>query len=213
MLEQLEERRLLSVAQTWVNDSWAFALDSDGSGSLTVGDLVSDPLLASGANPGGVRTYGQNAFGTITSGNIGATDFSVTPATISGKATINDAIGETNNNGTVSILTGTYEENVTVDASRSGLSLIGTDKSNTIIEGQGGFTLSITGANTSIQGLQITNSDSSSSAGVVIGYQAAGSSVTDSKISGNLTGVYLASGVTNVSVDHNQITGNAGGRS
>ena len=60
VVERLEDRRLLSVAQTWVNDNWLFDNDQDGSGGLSLNDTVKD------ASDGSIRIYGFNAFGTVT---------------------------------------------------------------------------------------------------------------------------------------------------
>ena len=70
--------------------------------TLSIGDTV-DNFSDDGV--GAIsKTYGVDAFGTVTSG-----DFT---GTVAGAATINDAIAATTSGGTVQILAGTYNEDV-----------------------------------------------------------------------------------------------------
>src|SRR5688572_21596806 len=101
VLEQLEQRRMLSSAQTWVNDTWHFHFDDDGSNSLTLGDLVANEDFSI------VRRYGLTAFGDVTSGSF--------TGSLAGAETINDAISNTNASGTVTLQQGSYAENVVVN--------------------------------------------------------------------------------------------------
>jgi len=98
-LERLESRRLLSAAQTFVNDNWQIVTDTTPAG-LSAGDTVQ-----SGA-PGdvnvGVHTYGSDAFQTVA-----------------------DGVNNVTSGGSVSLLKGVYtESNVVIDhpMSISGLS-------------------------------------------------------------------------------------------
>ena len=105
-METLEPRQLLSVNTTTVNDNWRLTVDNDMSGTLTVGDTVDS------FNDDGIGTvtgsYGVNAFGTVTSSQIAGTF----TGSLTGAATINDAIANTSSGGTVRILAGTYTESV-----------------------------------------------------------------------------------------------------
>ena len=95
-MESLEARQLLSaVPITYVNDNWHFSTDSDNSGSLTVGDIVTNINDSVGTV---TAPYGSVAFGTVTSG-----DFT---GSLPGSATIQDAINNTTSTGTVHLSPG-----------------------------------------------------------------------------------------------------------
>lgn len=108
--DALEQRVLLSVTNTFVNDNWNLASDTDESGTLTPGDIVTnandavDTLTV-------FRSYGINAFGSVTT----SSEPGVFSGSLPGYATINDAIANTNVGGTVRVLDGTYSENIVVN--------------------------------------------------------------------------------------------------
>ena len=191
--ESLEDRSVPS-ATTFVNDNWHLLLDADNSGTLTAGDIVTN------ANDTGTlfgAVYGTTAFGTVTSG-VGITG----PTSVSGDATINDAIANTTTGGTVNVLAGTYAENVVVNKSISilgpnqGVAGTGTRGAEAIVEP--GLTSSfntdsvfqVTASNVTIDGLTIQGSNPVRSGGFTL---ASG------------TTVYAAAGVSNFS----NINGNA----
>ena len=99
-METLEPRQLLSVNTTTVNDNWRLTVDNDLSGTLTVGDSVDN------FNDGGVSpvtgSYGVDAFGTVSSSQVAGTF----TGSLTGAATINDAIANTSSGGTVRISPG-----------------------------------------------------------------------------------------------------------
>src|SRR6188508_2995217 len=66
-VENLEERRLLAVSPTFHNDNWHLVADNDASSSVTSGDTVrnDNDTIATGTI---VKTYGVDAFGTVTTG-------------------------------------------------------------------------------------------------------------------------------------------------
>ncbi len=111
-VEQLEDRSV-PAALTFVNDNWAFVTDTDTSGSLTQGDIVSN--LNDTINAGGVTAaYGVDAFGTVTSGAF--------TGSLAAFDTITEAIAATDPGGTVNVLQGAYTESVTVP---TGITLTG----------------------------------------------------------------------------------------
>ena len=110
-LEPLEERRLLTVATTFVNDNWYDSTTTDG--IVRPGDLLvnSNDLV----NPAGIiATFGTSAFGKVT--KWGANQATVGYSNSSFQL-IHDAIQGTNVvNGTVNILEGTYlESDIVID--------------------------------------------------------------------------------------------------
>lgn len=121
--EQLEDRSV-PAAITWVNDNWNLVSDVDGSGTLTVGDIVNN---ANDPDSGPLTdyAYGTDAFGTVTSGPGIAG-----PTSVAGAATIGDTINNTDNGGTVNVLDGTYTGSIDLTAT-------GVDKSLTISPSQG----------------------------------------------------------------------------
>ena len=90
-LEPLEDRKMLAVAQAYVNDNWT----NDDGPTLEIGDFVT-----SSAADGQIvtREYGFDAFGTVDGQSL------------AGAATIYDAIQNTSSGGTLNILGGTYAE-------------------------------------------------------------------------------------------------------
>src|SRR5262249_2781360 len=107
--EQLEDRAV-PAAITYINDNWNLVSDVDGSGTLTVGDIV-DNANDPGAGPFVGYVYGTQAFGTVTSGpGISG------PTSVTGFATINDAITNTDTGGTVELFDGRYTESIDLTA-------------------------------------------------------------------------------------------------
>ncbi len=111
VLEYLEDRVTPSVAATFVNDNWNLINDVDHSGTLTVGDQIrnDNDTVAAGTI---TATYGVTGFGTVTTESVPGT---VTLTADPSADNINDAIANTNTGGTVTILQGNYNENVTIN--------------------------------------------------------------------------------------------------
>src|SRR5262249_5527154 len=111
-LEQLEDRLAPAVATTFVNDNWNLITDNGAPGVLDAGDEVrnnNDTI-----NPGTVTAIlGTSGFGTVTSSSVGLV--SGVPGSVTGAATIHDAITNTAAGGTVNVLEGLYNELVLVD--------------------------------------------------------------------------------------------------
>src|SRR5262245_34060218 len=103
-LERMEDRVVPATSTAWVNDNWNLIADNDSSNSLTAGDTVrnDNDTLAPGTI---TKTYGTDAFGTVTTSSLPG--IAGIPGSVSGFATINDAITNTNVGGTVNLLTGT----------------------------------------------------------------------------------------------------------
>ncbi len=111
-MESLEDRHMLSVATSYVSNDWEFVTDSDSNSALSQGDQV-----RIGAS-GDLRTYGVDAFGVVATGapegvNASLPDFD----------NVQDAIDNTDANGTVNVLAGTYEEDLSITT--DGLHLVG----------------------------------------------------------------------------------------
>lgn len=103
LLESLESRCLLAVSTAFMNDNWHLAADNDSSGSLTVGDLVRNDHDAVAAGTIS-RTYGVDAFGTVTSG-LAAGQL---PASLPAYDELQEAVEATSSGGTLRILPGLY---------------------------------------------------------------------------------------------------------
>lgn len=188
-VEQLEDRAV--PAATFVNDNWHLFQDVNNDGKLSVGDLVStanDPGSLS------VYTYGTQAFGTVTTGSFTG------PHSLSGYATINDAVAAAGTNGTVNVLAGTYVEDVNLN--QAGVSLLGAGPTLSIISGAIGgdsATIHVNASNVTVAGLEITregdnptdwNNANLNSAGIAIQGQAfTGTLIHDNLITGNRTGI------------------------
>ena len=126
-LESLETRLAPAVGTSYVNDNWVVITDVDTSGTLTAGDTVRNDNDT--INPGSVvGVFGTDAF-----------------------STINDAIANTVAFGTVTVLEGTYNENVVIDKNLTFQSNAGRDL--TTINGQGTSapgTILVTGTTTAV---------------------------------------------------------------
>lgn len=102
--EALEERQLLTVAATYVNDNWAFVSDEDLDSQLSVGDIVNDANDGSGSIAG---AYGVATFGRVSSG--------AHTGQLAGSSTIADAIAGTGDGGTTRVSPGNYDGNVAIN--------------------------------------------------------------------------------------------------
>jgi len=97
------------------------------------------------------------------------------------------------------------------------LTLLGAGADSTFIEGVGspggGYTLTLTAADATVDGFTIRNASSGdkNSIAVAWGYQGSGSTLTNSRVEGHITGIYLSSGIDGATIEHNTITGNANG--
>jgi hypothetical protein len=125
LLETLEDRRLLATTPTYVNDNWDLTVDNAPAG-FSIGDTIvntNDTI-----NPGTItKTYGVDAFGTVTTGLFG------NAGSLPGAATISDAIAYTTTGGTVNVLEGTY---AVTDA--SGQEPVSVNKQVTLLGAQAG---------------------------------------------------------------------------
>lgn len=189
--EALEDRSVPSAVTT-VNDNWHLFFDADNSGGLSVNDLVS---TANDAGPLSVFTYGTQAFGTVTTG-AGVT----TPQSVTGFATVTDAIAATDVGGTVNLLAGTFVEDVTLN--KAGLSLVGAGANLTTLSGAiggPGATVAIGASNVTVAGLTITrqgnaaatwNDPGLNTVGVAIQGQAlSGTVIRDNVLTGNRSAI------------------------
>ncbi len=191
-LEQLEDRLTPSSNVTFVNDNWVDL--SRNSGAPQIGDIIQN--LDDTINPGGVTaSYGVTGFGTVIVGS--------TPGTAPGAATIDDAIANTNTGGTVNVLEGTYNEQVTVNKSltllgaqhgvdartRSGVESVVDNASN---GGATGFV--VAASDVTIDGFTVQNSTSANDFGPAIYLEpgTSGSHVVNDIIQDNYAGLFLA---------------------
>lgn len=128
-IESLEDRRLLTVAASYVNDNWDFIDDADNSGTLTVGDMVqnNNDLINTSSI---IAEYGVVGFGTVTSDSSG--DSGSFTGSLAGSNEINDAISNTDAGGTVNVLEGTYTESAAIGNGKS-VKLLGAGASVTEI--------------------------------------------------------------------------------
>lgn len=97
-IEHLEERLAMTVPFTEVDDSWTFSEDLDSSGSLSIGDVVTNARVTT--------QYGIRAFGRVTSGAF--------TGSLPNFDEINDAVAATDVGGTVYLHPGSYIESVTI---------------------------------------------------------------------------------------------------
>ena len=140
MTEPLEERRLLSVTTSYVDDTlvWdvAHGGDMDSSGDLSINDIVIYAQGESGVTDNLI--YGTNAFSSIQA-----------------------AIAETDSGGTVNVAAGSYSENLVVNKQIT-LQGDGSD-TTTYIDAGGGIGIDVAAGGTSeterlqIDGFHITN--------------------------------------------------------
>ncbi|MCS6866920.1 MAG: right-handed parallel beta-helix repeat-containing protein [Gemmataceae bacterium] len=211
--EWLEDRAVPAQMMTYVNDNWHLFLDADLSGGLSVGDIVINPN-AQGPLTGYI--YGVQAFGTVTSGH-GITS----PTALSGFATINDAIANTQSGGTVTVFEGTYTESVNVNKSvtlRGAQAGILTDtrtsgsSSETILVATGGAGFHLTASNVTIDGFTIT-AGTGAVHGIAEWTSLTGTTIRNNFISGftSSLGVAIAAGSSNFQIVRNDVANNYGG--
>lgn len=198
---------------TYVNDNWHLFLDADASGGLSVGDIVINPD-AQGPLTGYI--YGVQAFGTVTSGH-GITS----PTALSGFATINDAIANTQSGGTVTVFAGTYAESVHVNKSvtlrGAQAGVLTENRSNggsdeTILVATGGTGFRLTASNIVIDGFTI-NAGTGAVHGIAEWASVTGTTIRNNFISGftGSLGVSIAAGSSNFQIVGNDVSNNYGG--
>jgi parallel beta-helix repeat protein len=135
VFESLEERRLLSTPQVWVDDNWAFAPSGDvGAPGLGAGDTVQEPT-------GPTHTFGIDAYSTIQEG-----------------------VNFVDNGGIVVVLDGLYTERVAIgkSVSVSGQSDAGVmvqAEGGGPVDGHDAFDINAPGAAVGIDHVVIRNSD------------------------------------------------------
>ena len=213
-MEMLEPRQLLA-ADIYVNDNWQFVTDNGAQGVLDVGDIVTNANDAN--NPGTItKTYGVDAFGTVTTGAL--------TGTASGAATIQNALAAASGaSDTVHLLEGTYAAGDTLNLGTTS-HLIAVDAGEAIVNGaissttasgqfskEGSGTLTLAGSGAGYSGattidagvLKITNAAALGSGAIAINggtldVEASGFSV------GNLT---LATGGTLAGASDTTVTG------
>lgn len=211
ILSTLEDRSV-PAALSFVDDNWAFVADNDASNSLTVGDSVRNDNDS--INPGTIaKTYGVDAFGTVTTGAF--------TGALAGSLSIDNAIAATTVGGTVKVLEGTYEELVTVNKSvtlqgaQAGVDArtrIGVPES--IIRGKlngtertTAFLISV--SNATIDGFTSTDQTDPNqfNAGIVMSASTSGVTIRNNIIKNNVMGVYAASNGTSL-IERNLFDGN-----
>ncbi|HEX5272873.1 MAG TPA: hypothetical protein VFW33_20385, partial [Gemmataceae bacterium] len=211
LVELLETRLAPAVlaTQTYVDDNWADV--THPTGPLTLGDMVrnDNDTIAPGTI---TATYGSTGFGHVI--------ISSTPTSLAGAATINNAIANTNSGGTVSVLEGTYNEDVTVGTS---LILQGAQHGvsaqtgrpvaaeSTVIGDGSASTITVSANNVTIDGFDVQGpAGPGTSADGVLANGTTGLSITNNVIESNSGGIALGAGggsVTNNLVRNNNASG------
>lgn len=129
VLESLEQRRLLSVNQTWVNDNWVLLIDNNNNGKADFQDIVTTSEATTEFGTPLSLAYGVQAFGNVQEGVADdAQQYK----------TINAAIANTDVQ--VNLLPGTYNEQVTLNKL---VHLVGAGES-TVIQPPSGSGIAIT---------------------------------------------------------------------
>lgn len=120
-------------------------------------------------------------------------------------ATIQSAIDAAQTGDTISVAEGTYSENLVVKT--NGISIIGTNKEKTIIDGKKtGSTIKIESNNVKVSGLTVQNSGGSGqSDGGISLYSANNNIIANTIIVNNVMGVTIYSGSNNNIVSGNDI--------
>lgn len=124
--------------------------------------------------------------------------------------TIQSAINAAYGGDTVTVSSGTYQENVVVNKS---VSLVGEDTKNTIIDGNlTGNVVNITACKVNINGFTIQRSGTKwpNDNGIYIGKESISNNVSDNIIAGNYLGIYV-DGSSNNTIYGNRITSNSAG--
>ncbi len=184
-MEPLEERRLLAVAETFVNDNWFLAVDADFSGFPSPGDTVDNRSDTEGA-PTIVKTFGVDAFPNINAG-----------------------INNTLSGGKVNVLVGNYAEDVVI--ANAGVTVEGNIDGDTTIIGQGGLdaAVNIFANNVTVKGFTIQGTND---AGVLFGPSNIDSVVSNNRITGfagpGRDAIRINTLVNGVEVKSNDITSN-----
>jgi len=141
------------------------------------------------------------------------TSASVDPAIIrvpKNYSTIQEAINAASSGDIILVAAGTYYEHLTINKS---LTLIGEDKSNTIIDGNGtDSVMRITSGNVNISGFTVQNSGNSSllDSGIFIESNSSGNTISGNTITSNDYGILLNHSSGNV-ISNNHISNNEGG--
>ncbi|MFS8530153.1 pectinesterase family protein [Sphaerobacter thermophilus] len=130
-------------------------------------------------------------------------------------ATIQHAIDVAESGDTIHVGAGTYREDLTLPADKSDLTLSGAGADRTSITGVAGnkfFTITLTSADTTIEGFTIRRpAGVENSIAISWGYQGSGSTVRNTVITGYPTGIYVSSGVDGATITNNTISGNGNG--
>ncbi|ACZ39949.1 pectinesterase family protein [Sphaerobacter thermophilus] len=130
-------------------------------------------------------------------------------------ATIQHAIDVAESGDTIHVGAGTYREDLTLPADKSGLTLSGAGVDRTSITGVAGnksYTITLTSADTTIEGFTIRRpAGVENSIAIAWGYQGSGSTVRNTVITGYPTGIYVSSGVDGATITNNTISGNGNG--
>jgi len=130
-------------------------------------------------------------------------------------ATIQHAIDVAESGDTIHVGAGTYREDLTLPADKSGLTLSGAGADRTSITGVAGnkfYTITLTSADTTIEGFTIRRpAGVENSIAISWGYQGSGSTVRNTVITGYPTGIYVSSGVDGATITGNSISGNGNG--
>jgi parallel beta-helix repeat protein len=119
--------------------------------------------------------------------------------------TIQEAIYRANEGDTVYVRNGTYSENVVV--SKDNLTLIGENRSNTIIDGKGTGSVVIISANNVIMRYFTIRNSAAYESGIYIGYNYAGNVVQSNIITNDYCGISVLSS-DNITALGNKITNN-----
>jgi len=103
--------------------------------------------------------------------------------------TIQEAINAANSGNTIYVRNGTYYEHVVVNKT---ISLVGENKSNTIIDGKGsGNVISVSTNNVNIRGFTIQSSGWTITQSSVYVYHSSGNKISDNIVRNNLYGIHL----------------------
>jgi parallel beta-helix repeat protein len=122
--------------------------------------------------------------------------------------TIQSAINAANGGDTVFVTSGTYYENLVVNKT---ISLVGEDKTNTIIDGSlNGNVVNITASNVKVTGFTIRRSGTDTDySGIWISGPSSGNIITNNILTENYNGIYLLSNSANNTISENIVNGNA----
>ena len=102
-LEHLELRLAPATTPVFVNDNWNLIVDNGVIGTLDAGDQVRND---NDAGTTIIAILGTDGFGTVTTSSVGTV--TGVPGSVTGAATLQDAIDNATSGGIVNILPGTY---------------------------------------------------------------------------------------------------------